>query len=156
MENSQSCYDKEHIKLMRVVNFRFPHVYKRIGLIGAVATLVGMTLFKFYGANLVEVKDILRTLILLFLLIACLSKDMVEDEYLNYLRHQSFVIAFVCAIGYALVLPFIVYGLDLLISMLREEGSALFMKVSAFEVMFMLICFQLLVYEALKRFGRAE
>jgi hypothetical protein len=93
---------------------------------------------------------------LFFLLIASLSKDIVEDEYLNHVRYQSYVLAFICAITYAIGLPLVAFIFDFLITTITSEGTISFNEVSAFEVVFILVCFQLLFFETLKRLGRAQ
>ena len=93
---------------------------------------------------------------LLCLLIASLSKELFEDEYVQHVRYQSHVIAFVGAIGYSICLPLVALVFDLLITKVSGDGQINFHEVSAFEVMFILVCFQLLFFETLKRFGCAQ
>lgn len=156
MDKQCEQYENEHSKLLKIINFRFPHKYKKIGLISAVALMAFLIINKFFGSNTLIVKDIIRTLMLLFLLLASLSNDIFEDEYIQHTRYQSYVIAFVIAIAYSIILPLVAYVLDILITKITGEGNISFHEVSAFEVMFMLICFQLLFFETLKRFGRAQ
>jgi len=155
MANQCARYDDEHSKLLKVINFRFPHNYKKIGIITAATILVFLVGYKFYGGNMILVKDVCRTLMLLSLLIASLSKDKIEDEYIEHLRHQSYVVAFICSVAYSIGLPLIALVLDMLITKITGDGNVSFHEVSAFEVMFMLLCFQLLFFETMKRFGRA-
>ena len=154
--DNQCASQEEHNKLLKIINLRFPHSYKKVGLIGAVLLFVFLLGYKFYGDNSVLVKDVCRTVILVLLLIASLSKDVVEDEYGSHVRSQSYVIAFICAVTYSIGLPLIALILDMLITGITGDGSIEFYEVSAFEVMFMLVCFQLLFFETLKRFGRAQ
>ena len=156
MENQCIRGQEEHSKLMRIINFRLPHIYKRIGLIGAIAIFSFLVFYKFYGANTLIIKDVLRTLMIVFLLIASLSKDRFEDEFVQHIRSQSYVISFVCAIGYSIILPLVAYVLDILITNITGDGTISFHETSSFEVMFMLVCFQLLFFETLKRFERAQ
>lgn len=156
LEKDQNYCDKEHNRLMKIINFRLPHKYKKIGIISAVLTFGFLIAFKFLGSNDIVVKDLCRTLMLAFLLLACLSKEVEEDEYINHIKSQSYILAFICATAYAIILPLVTLLLDLLITKVRNDGSVSFHEVSAFEVMFMLFCFQLLFFETLKRFGRAQ
>ncbi len=156
MEKQCIRSQEEHSKLMKIINFRLPHAYKKIGLIGAIAIFGFLIFYKFYGANTLIVKDILRTVMIVLLLLASLSKEQVEDEFVSHIRSQSYVISFVCAIAYSIVLPLVSYVLDVLITNIRGDGTISFDETSAFQVMFMLICFQLLFFETLKRFERAQ
>lgn len=155
LENRSSCHENEHNRLIRIINFRFPHKYKSIGLISAGLILGFLIVFKFYGSNDLLVKDLCRTVMLLLLLMASLSKDSIEDEYIDHIRSQSYILAFICATVYSIGLPLITFLMDVLITQINNESNINFYEVSAFEVMFMLICFQLLFFETLKRFGRA-
>jgi len=148
--------EDEHSKLTRILDFRLAHPYKKIGLIGALLIFGFLIGSKFFGWNDLLMKDICRTLILLFLLMASLSKDVIEDEYFNHIRSQSYVIAFILAIGYSIGLPLIAFMIDMLISKFDSDNVIDFHEVSAFEVMFILMGFQLLFFETLKRFGCAK
>ena len=147
--------ENEHNKMMKILNFRFPHKYKRIGIISAAVVLAFLIATKFIGLNDPLLKDICRTVMLLLLLLASLSKDKMEDEYTLHLRSQSYTLAFICATAYSIGLPLIAVVLDLLISKINPDNLINFHEVSAFEVMFMLICFQLLFFETAKRLGNA-
>ncbi len=151
----QNCED-EHNRLMKILNFRFPHKFKKIGLIGAVLIFVFLIGYKFLGSNELLVKDLCRTIMLLFLLLASLSRDAVEDEYVNHLRSQSYVLAFICATAYSIVLPLISFVMDVIVSNIVDGNNVNFHDISAFQVMFMLVCFQLLFFETLKRLARAQ
>ena len=147
LENRTSWSDNEHGRLMKIINFRFPNKYKSIALISAVAIFAFLVVYKYYGANDILIKDLSRTVMLLLLLMASLSKDSVEDEYINHVRSQSYTLAFLCATAYSIGLPIIAFLMDILITNISNDGIINFHEVSAFEVLFMLICFQLLFFE---------
>jgi len=146
----------EHSMLFRVLEYRLPNRFKMIGILGATLIFLFLIGYKFSGSHSLIAPDVLRTLILLFLLIASLSKDIIEDEYSRHVRFQSYVIAFVSALVYCISIPLIALVLDLLITSITGDGSVSFYEISAFEVMFILVGFQLLFFETLKRFGCAE
>jgi len=156
LDKHNAHQEEEYSRLMKILNFRLPHRFKRIGLIISVLIFGFLILYKFYGSSNLIVADLCRNLMLLFLLMASLSKDVVEDEYLNHVRYQSYVIAFICAIGYSVGIPLIAFLMDILIANITSEEINKFYEVSAFEVIFILVCFQLLFFETLKRFGRAQ
>ncbi|QTE23370.1 hypothetical protein [Polaribacter cellanae] len=60
------------------------------------------------------VKPALRGFILFGMLLISISKDKIEDEFIESLRSQSYRIAFILGILYSLLQPFINYGVDLL------------------------------------------
>ena len=156
MENQCRTMEDEHNRLLKIINFRLPHRYKKIGIIGALLIFIFLLGFKFYGSNSLLVKDICRSTVVLLLLIASLSKDKIEDEYIQHVRSQSYMLSFIFAISYAIVLPLIAIILDMLITKITGDGQVSFYEISSFEVIFMLIGFQLLLFETIKRFGRAK
>lgn len=159
MENNQtieSCQDEERSKLLKILKFKLPHKYKKIGLITAAILMVGLIVSKFAGYNHLINKDAIRSFMLLALLIASLSKEQAEDEYVNHLRGQSYILAFICTLGYSIIIPIIAFALDFLIVRITGDGQTNFYEISAFEVMFMMICFQLLFLMGLQRLDLAE
>ena len=154
-ENQCSPYD-EHNKLSRIINFRLPHGYRKVGMIGAALVMAFLVGYKCYGGDGLLIKDICRHVMLLLLLMATMCKDPIEDEYIEHIRFQAYVVSFIFAVSYAVLLPLLALVLDLLITKITGDGQVNFYEISAFEVIFTLVCFQLLVFETLKRFGRAE
>jgi len=122
--------------------------------LGAILIFLLLISSKYLGNNALIVKDVLRTLILFFLLLSSLSKDKLEDEYNRYMRFQSFVIAFVATTVYSILIPLIAIILDIVITNINGDGYVSFYEISAFEVIFIMLGIQLLCFETLKRFGR--
>jgi len=156
MNNTNSIIESEYNSVNRILNYRLPSVWKKIGIIGAVSVLVFLIFSKFYGSIDPVYKDVLRGVILLLLFLASLSRDTDEDEYLKHLKSQSYIIASIAALAYSIGIPLIAFVLDLLICKITGDGSPSFYKISAFEVIFSLLGFQLLFYETLKRLASAE
>ena len=144
----------EHNKISKLLEFRLPPKYKMIGIVTASLILFFLIGSIFFGDLTPITKDVLRTLILLFLLIASLSMDSQEDEFSKHIRFQSFKIAFVFAIGYSIIIPLIAIVFDLLITKITGDSNINFHQISAFEVLFILLGIQLLFFETLNRFGR--
>jgi len=156
IDNQMNSKVNEHDKVMKIINLRLPNRFKSIGLLSAVFMLAFLVMYKFLGSNSLLVKDICRALLLLSLLVASLSRDKIEDEYINHLKAQSYVLSFICTLMYSVGMPLVVIVLDILITKVRGEGSINFYKLSSFEVMFMLMAFQILIFETLKRFVCAK
>lgn len=156
MNSQSSSCRNEHSRLSRILSWRLPNRYKKIGYICAAAIFIFLLGYKFYGQNTILVKDLCRSLLLLFVLIASLSNDPIEDEYVSYVRSQSYVLSFVIAAVYTIGIPLIALLLDILITKITGDGIAQLYEISAFEVIFMLVCNQLLFFEVLKRYGRAK
>jgi len=152
--SNNSCSHSEHKKITQILNFRLPHQFKMIGILAAALILSFLIGYKFIGDLSMNTKDVLRTLILLFLLIASLSKDSLEDEFSRHIRFQSYKLAFVFAISYSILIPIVSFVLDLLITKITGDGVVNFHQPSAFEVLFTLLGIQLLFFETLKKLGR--
>jgi len=120
MEKKLANIEDEYNRLLKILDFRLPHKFKKIGYIGAVLIFIFLLGSKFIGdlSMSLVVKDVLRTLILLFI-------------------------------------PLIAVVFDTLITKVSGDGVINFHEVSSFEVLFILMGFQLLFFETLKRFGRA-
>ncbi len=155
MKTDMTRIQSDYNRLIQILNFRLPPIFKKLGLIGAGAFLLVVFFYKIGGSNTPIVKDVFRSLILLFLLMASLSKDKFEDEFNNHIRFQSYVIAFVFTAIYAISIPLISIAIDFVITGITGDGRVSFYEISAFEVLFMLMGFQILFFESLKRFGRA-
>lgn len=149
-------YHTEHQRIQHILDFRLPHTYKKVGLSIAALLMVVLIAYKYVGSDTLVVKDTLRTMMLFAMLVASLSKDRLEDEYNRTVRFHSFVVAFVCAASYTIVIPLIALGLDALITHLTGDGAVTFYELSAFEVVFTMLGIQLLCFETLKRFDCAE
>jgi len=154
MDNKIACNDQEYHKIIKVLNFRLPHKFKMIGIIGAALIFFFLFGYKFWGSNTLIAKDFLRTLILLLMFIATMSKDKLEDEYNQHMRFQAYVLAFVLTALYTISIPLIAITLDLIITKITGDGSLNFHQASTFEVLFMLMGMQLVFFETLKKFGR--
>ena len=152
MGNTLTC--NENNSLFKVLNFRLPNGFKKIGLISASLIFISLIAYKFIGNNTLIVKDVMRSLVLLALLVASVSKDKFEDEYSKHIRFQSVIIAFIFTAAYYILIPLIAIFLDSIISSFMENGNVNFYKISAFEILFTMLGMQLLCYEALKRYGR--
>ena len=82
-------------------------------------------------------------------LIISLSKEKVEDEFIDSLRSQSYRLAFVMAIVYSLVQPLINYGVGTLLNQDDELQGF-----SYFQVLFFMLIVQLMFFWQLKRMNK--
>jgi uncharacterized sodium:solute symporter family permease YidK len=88
-------------------------------------------------------------MLLIGMLIISLAKDKIEDEYIDSLRSQSYRLAFIMAVVYSLVQPFINYGVGILFDANEKlEGF------SYFQVLFFMLIVQLMFFYQLKRFNK--
>ena len=82
-------------------------------------------------------------------LIISISKEKIEDEYIDSLRAQSYRLAFILSVVYSLIQPLINYFVDVL---LNEEPKE-FYDFSYFQVLFFMLVVQIMFFSHMKRFN---
>jgi hypothetical protein len=144
----ESYCERERSKLERLNKFQLANKYKKVGYVIVIVAFALMIAKKFVDEPS-WVKPILINILLLGMLIISISKEKVEDEYIDSLRSQSYRLAFVLAVVYSLVQPGVNYVVGLLLG--KEEGSNEF---SYFQVLFFMLVVQLMFFYQLKRFNK--
>ncbi|MGJ8745725.1 hypothetical protein [Polaribacter sp.] len=144
MSKSTIC-ERERNQLAKLNKFQLKNQFKRIGFIIAIGTFILMI-----GRKYIEdsewIKPILHGILLIGLLLISVSKEKVEDEYIDSLRSQSYRLAFIMAIIYSLVQPVVNYGVALLFH--QDDKLQGF---NYFQVLFFMLIVQLMFFWKLKR-----
>lgn len=143
--NSESLMDCERRNVEKLKRFQLPNYFKKIGLGLLLVSLVAIFLNK-YLFEQDGLRILFRYGMLLGLLFISISKEKLEDELIAQLRLQSYSIAFVLGVLYSLAAPFIAYGVDLL-----QSKEAVIKELGDFTVLWMLLIFQVVYFETLKR-----
>ena len=144
----QNYIECERKGLERLINFRLPAYFYKIGLLIAGLSIAAM----FFRAFAIEgdtewLKLVLQKTLLIGMLLMSVARDKDEDEMLVKLRMQSYTYAFVAGVIYALVMPFVEYGVS---NALKPEGEA-FHDLGDFQLLLFILMVQLLCFHALKR-----
>ncbi|MFD2914836.1 hypothetical protein [Psychroserpens luteus] len=144
----QNYIECERRGLEKLINFRLPHNFYTIGMviIGAAIVMMFVRAFALEGDQNV-LKEVLRKLLLVGMLLMSIAKDKDEDEMVVKLRMQSYTYAFIAGVVYALIMPFVDYGVS---NALKAEGEA-FHDIGDFQVLLFMLMIQLLCFHALKR-----
>jgi uncharacterized membrane protein len=121
---------------------------KEVGYIIAIGTFMAMIVRKYFEDS-EWVRPILNGILLIGLLLISVSKEKLEDEFIESLRSQSYRLAFIMAILYSLVQPLVNFGFVLLFSQDKEMKSF-----DYFQVLFFMLIVQLLFFWKLKRMNR--
>ena len=132
-----------------VSKLQLPNAVKRYGIGIAILSFLMLIVNKFAWDSEV-LRQACRYGMLIGFLIASLSKEPIEDEFIIKLRLQSYMIAFVVAIAYAIVLPFLDYGLDLWF----KSDLAEFKDLGDFEILWLLLSIQVILFELFRRANR--
>ena len=147
--NKERIIDCERKAFHRWLNFRLPNSFLKIGAIVVVISIAVM----FFRAFVMEgdtewLKEITKKALLVGMLIMSLSRDKEEDEMTIALRMQSYAIAFVVGVIYALIMPYIEYG----VSNIVHGGGETYKNLGDFQVLLFMLMIQLLFYHNLKRY----
>ena len=138
----------EKRSLQKIINFRLPNQFLNIGLIISALAIVGM----FYRAFAMEgdtevLKSILKKVLLVGMLLMSVSRDKEEDELTVKLRMMSYAWAFITGVVYALVLPYVEFGVDSVVN----SGTEQLKDLGDFQVLLFMLMVQLMCYHTLKR-----
>jgi hypothetical protein len=144
----QNYIECERRGLEKLINFRLPHNFYTIGMviIGAAIVMMFVRAFALEGDQNV-LKEVLRKLLLVGMLLMSIAKDKDEDEMIVKLRMQSYTYAFIAGVVYALIMPLVDYGVS---NALKAEGEE-FHDIGDFQVLLFMLMIQLLCFHVLKR-----
>jgi hypothetical protein len=147
--NTEKIMDCERKRFHKFINFRLPNSFMKVGVILGILSILMMFVRAFALEGDTEwLKLLLQKTLLIGMLIMSISADKEEDEMTISLRSQSYAIAFVIGVIYALVMPYVEYGVD---HALDTNPSAL-KNLGDFQVLLFMLMIQLLFYHNLKRF----
>ena len=93
MKKSKIC-ERERIQLEKMNKFQLGIHYKKVGFMVVIASFVLMIAIK-YIDNPEWLKPFLHGILLIGLLLISVSKEKIEDEYIDSLRSQSYRLAFI-------------------------------------------------------------
>ena len=99
-----------------------------------------------YIDNPVWLKPFLHGILLIGLLLISVSKEKIEDEYIDSLRSQSYRLAFILAIVYALLQPIV----NVVVSYVLQQDNE-YESFNYFQVLFFMLIVQLLFFWKLKK-----
>lgn len=131
--------DKMHLQL--------PHVYKKVGISAFTISMLVLLSTKFIDGESDTFKMVLRQFIIASMLVIAISKEKVEDEMIMKIRHRAFTLSFIWAVIYALVQPYINYGVALII---RPE-KAVYEEFGTFIILWFMLAIYLLYFHVMKR-----
>ena len=147
MNNSSIC-ERERSQLEKMNKFQLSNKFKKIGLYIALGAFVFLFVRKYIDAP-EWVRGMLKGILIFGLLVISISKEKIEDEYIETLRAQSYRLAFIMAVIYALVQPFINYSVGLLFDKTEKLQSF-----NYFEILFFMLVIQLMFFWQLRRFNK--
>ena len=147
--NAQKIMDCERNRLVKLTNFRLPHYFYKIGIAIILTTIVLMFVRAFALEGDTEwLKHLLRKALLVGMLLMSIAKDKEEDELTIKLRMQSYAWSFITGVIYALVMPYVEFG----VSNVVNSGGEVYKDLGDFQVLIFMLMIQLMSYHTLKRY----
>jgi hypothetical protein len=139
----------ERKNLQVLINFRLPAYFYKIGMLVIGASLIA----RFVRAFALEgdtqwLKLLLQNTLVGGMLLLSVARDKQEDEMLISLRAQSYTIAFVIGVVYALVMPYVEFG----VSNVVHSGGEDYKDLGDFQILLFMLMIQLMFFHNLKRF----
>ncbi|MFY0630873.1 MAG: hypothetical protein JXR05_10865 [Flavobacteriaceae bacterium] len=144
----ETICEKERTKIEKLNKFQFPNKFKKVGYYIAFIAF-GLMIAKKFVAEPDWVKPVLSGVLLLGMLLVSMSRDKIEDEYIDSLRSQSYRFSFVVVVLYALIQPLVNYGVGILF----DETEKL-QGFDYFQVLFFMLVVQLMAFYQLKRVSK--
>ena len=145
--NLKSISDCEQKKMSKLINYKLPNKYKKLGWAGFVLSIVVLLSTKLFDNDSTVLVEILKRLMLVFLMVVVLSKEKVEDEMIKTIRAQAFSMAFIAGVVYTLVQPII----NFIVGSILNKDMFLFEELGDFQVLWFLLIIYLVVFNKLKK-----
>lgn len=147
--NMNKVSDCERNRLEKITRFRLPQYFYKVGISIIAITFVMMFVRAFAMEGDTEwLKLILQKAFLVGMLCMSISKDKEEDELTVKLRMQSYAWAFITGVVYALVMPYVEFG----VSNVVHSGGEAYKDLGDFQILIFMLMVQLMSYHALKRY----
>jgi len=145
--NLNSIKEHDRKSAQRLLNFRLPTYFKKIGWIAFFALLTTLILTKFIDGDLELLKDILRRFMLAALFVIVLAKENIEDERIQAFRAQAFSFAFLAGVLYTLFQPLINW---IAFKIVKPEKAA-FQDLGDFQILWVMLMIYLMFFYILKK-----
>lgn len=147
--NTKKIMECEQKRFTKLINFRLSSKFMSVGIAIGVLSIVLMFVRAFaLEGDTIWLKLLVQKTLLIGMLIMSISKDKEEDEMVVTLRSQSYAIAFVIGVVYALVMPYVEFGVDSVVTSNVSE----FKNLGDFQVLLFMLMIQLLFFHNLKRY----
>ena len=145
--NFKSIQECEQKRTRFFLNYKLSNYWKKIGLIGAIVSLLVIMSTSLFDGNFELLKDVLRKVVLAFLLLMVLAREEQEDERIQNIRAQSFSFAFLAGVLYALFQPLV----NLIVASIFMPDKASFEDLGDFQILWLMLTVYLLFFYFLKK-----
>lgn len=146
--SKKSFVDCERHRIQKILDFRLPTSFKWLGVVLLVTAFVMFFIRKQFPEHAELIRSIGRTIFIIGLLCISLARDKEEDEMTIALRAQSYAIAFIVGVVYAIVMPYVEFG----VSNLVHDGGEAYKQLGDFQLLSFMFLIQIGFYLTLKRY----
>lgn len=146
--NTEKTLDCERNRIQKILDFRLPASFKWLGVILIVLAFVLFFVRKQFPEHAELIRSIGRTIFIIGMLCISLARDKEEDEMTVTLRAQSYAIAFIVGVIYAIVMPYVEFGVS---NMVSDETQA-YKQLGDFQLLSFMLLIQICFYHTLKRY----
>lgn len=146
--NKKSFVDCERNRLQKILDFRLPASFKWYGVVLLVLAFVLFFVRKQFPEHAELIRSIGRTIFIIGLLCISLARDKEEDEMTIALRAQSYAIAFIVGVIYAIIMPYVEFG----VSNIVHGGGEAYKQLGDFQLLSFMFLIQIGFYQTLKRY----
>ena len=147
--NMNKVSDCERNRLEKITKFRLPQYFYKVGLAIVGITIIMMFVRAFAMEGDIEwLKHLLQKTFLVGMLLMSIARDKEEDELTVKLRMQSYAWAFITGVVYALVMPYVEFG----VSNVVNSGGEVYKDLGDFQILIFMLMIQLMSYHTLKRY----
>ncbi|MCF6223142.1 MAG: hypothetical protein L3J34_05385 [Flavobacteriaceae bacterium] len=137
----------ERNQLYKMMNYQLPNKFIWIGIWIFILSFLSMTVLKFFDFNKDSMRTILRSILLISLLVISIARDKEEDEMIKLMRMQSYALAFIIGVLYAVFQPVINY----IVANVKNSNTLDYTTISEFEVLLFMLLIQLMFFNYLKK-----
>lgn len=147
--DTDKIMDCERNRLNKLSKFRLSNRFMSIGIAIVLLSIAMMFVRAFaLEGDTQWLKLLLQKTMLIGMVVMSLSKDKIEDEMTMSLRAQSYAMAFVVGVLYALIMPYVEFG----VSNAVHSGGEAYKDLGDFQVLLFMLMIQLMFYHTLKRY----
>jgi hypothetical protein len=147
--NTKKIIECERNRLVKYSKLQLPNKYKTVGVIVLIASILTLIGLRFIEDESEIFRDLVEKSILIGLLLISVSRDKEEDELTVKLRSQSYVMAFIFGVFYALAQPYVTYAI---VMIFNKESNESLLQLGDFQLLFFMLLIQIMFYQMLKRF----
>ena len=146
--NKEKFLECERKRFNKMINYRLPKVFMTIGLAIVVISITTMFIRAFaLEGDSIWLKELAKKGLLIGMLLMSVSRDKEEDEMTVALQSQSYAMAMIGGVVYALVMPYVEFG----VSNMVNSGGETLKDLGDFQVLLFMLMIQLMFYHILKR-----